>query len=479
MYGIRNERGVAMTTVMFIGAALTALTSTAVFVTVQEFRAGSEDRKSASAVAYAEAGVDRFIQYLRGARLTYGSLRRAGCEDPALALPEGSVGSGTFNATLQVYNPAAASPADRLPQPPTGGACATRSATARAGQHFLITSEGEHLTSRRVVQQVIRVKTRGLPLGLVGNEINANGTPNISGISIVTSGTVVGRNKLDMTGSDSFYTLEDFWPGATWTGGLTGASRAPAAVHAVGGIFLGNNAPEFPPNPNCGANKTNTNTQSLWDSDGSPGSGTVSSGCSGQTGYPPTSKFTQADYDRVAPEELTAADHANLKRAAMESGLYCFKPSSETPYCMRQGTQVSYSCSAQACASPDVAPILAAGTNNFVAYFEFESGDPLQNTVTFNSSVWGCNEDPALNRSMVMLVDNGGVDLAANQQINGAIIVDGNFDYTGTPTINGTIIANSFRIRGTASFTMDACWVSNIPGAFLSYTPTQWSEVDR
>src|SRR5918997_4715156 len=95
---IRDDAGVAMTTVLLMGAALTALTSTAVFVTVQDFRAGTDDRKAAEALAYAEAGVDRMVQYLRSAsNLTYATLIRKGCADPALTLPQGIIGNGTFS----------------------------------------------------------------------------------------------------------------------------------------------------------------------------------------------------------------------------------------------------------------------------------------------------------------------------------------------------------------------------------------------
>jgi hypothetical protein len=279
---------------------------------------------------------------------------------------------------------------------------------------------------------------------------------------------------------DAFYTLEDFWPGQTWPGGLSGSSPVPAAAHAVGGLKLGKKS-EFPPNPNCSGNQSNG--QSLWDSDGSAGSGAVSTSCPGQpTGYagayPPSSKFTQADYDRIAPAELTPQDHDFLKRAAQDRGLYCYK-SSTSSYCIRQGTQIAYTD------NPDAASLIASGTLAFVVYYEFTSGDPDDNKVTFKQDVWtpgttnGCSDDPAVNRSMTMIVKNGSVDLSGNLLINGAIVADGYFDYTGTPTINGTVWASDFRAAGTANFMLDACWVRNIPGLYLSITPTQWSEIDR
>ena len=482
MNRVANDRGVAVATVIFIGAALAVLTSTAVFVTVQDFRAGTDDRKATEALAYAEAGIDRMVQHLRaGPGLTFAVLRRKGCEDPKLTVPEGSVGAGSFTVTLEVFDPLAATPANRYPIPPTGGACATRATDPRRGQFFLITSTGQHPASKRVVQQVVEIGNRGLPVGLVGDDFDTNGTPDMTGISVIARGDVFSRDKLDLDGLDAYYTLGDLWPGATWPAGLSENSPVPAAAHAVGRLVVTPNKDEFPPNPNCGANKSGTNKQSLWDSDGSAGSGPVTTSCAGQpAGYegafPPTSKFTQADYDRLAAEELTPEDFSNLKASAQEFGLYCYIPTSGASYCIRQGTQIGF--------TTDVSPIVASGTSNFVAYFEFQGGDPLANNISFNnSSVWsaptGCSSDPAVNKTMTMVVRNGGVDLSGNTKINGAIFVDGNFDYTGTPSINGPINATNFRVRGTANFTLDQCWVQNMPWTFLTLTPVQWSEIDR
>lgn len=488
MRRVRNELGVAMTTVMIMGATLTVLASTATFVTVQEFRAGTDERKSAEALAYAEAGIDRFMNFLTSSNPNYGQLVQAGCEQPVMALPKGSIGNGTFSVSMQVYDPTASSAANRFPQPPSSGACTTaptgtrNKTNPRKGQFFLITSTGEHPASKRVVQQVVKVATRGLPIGLVGDSFNANGTPDVSGVTVISQGAVVGRDKLDLSGLDPYYTLGDFWPNATWSGGVSSESPAPVAAHSVGGLKIGNNNAEFPPNPNCNANKSNANKQSLWDSDGSAGSGPVASTCASQpagyTGaYPNTSKFTQEDYDRVAPEDLSPEVDADLKRAAQQSGLYCFKPTSGSWSCTRQGVVVG--------GDPvtDVAPVFTSGARNVVAYYEYQSLSAANNVSFGDSSAWtapnGCSNDPAVNRTLILRVKNGGVNMTGNTRINGAVIADGAFDYTGSPTINGTVMAGDLRIRGTGYFTLDACWVANMPFTYLTVTPTQWSEVDR
>lgn len=467
-----NEKGVAMMTVLFVAAAMTAVASVAAMATIRDLRAGTDDRKATEALAYAEAGVDRLIHYIRGGTVSWGQLRRAGCPN-VLKVPQGAVGNGSFETYLTVVDPFASSAATRFPP----AACSVVPSTPKQPLYLAVVSTGTHPKAVRVVQQVLKVEDIDLPIGLSAENVDANGTPNTTNISMITDGEIMGRKQLNFSGLDPYYTLGDFWPEVTsWPAGKTASSPVPAGAHAVGGIYLNNNGndPEFTgaAPKNCTANKDSGNTQSLWDSDGrgAPHSG----GCPGQTGWPPHSLFTEERYQSIAPGKLGVEDHEILKDAAKSSGLYCYIPATG-PYCIRLGTQIGY--------TTDVAPVVAAGVNNFVAYFEFPAGDRLSNNISWASSVWnsptGCNPDPDLNKSVVVIVKNGGVNFSGNNQVNGAFIVDGNFDYTGTPVINGTVIAENFRVRGNATFSLDSCWVQNMPGPFLGATPVQWSEIDR
>jgi hypothetical protein len=443
-----------MATVIFVAATLTVVSATSAAIAIKEFKSGTEDRKAAEALNYAESGIDRMVEYLRGGT-TFGQVRAAGCDgNPAIALPQGKVGNGTYDVELHVQD------------------CNNRPTTARDPLLVVIHSEGTHPAAKRIVELVVEVDAIGLPVGVAANNIDGNGTPDQWGISMITNGKIVGRNKLDFEGTDPWYKIGDFWPTSPWAD-----QPMPAAAHAVGGIFLKSNVtdPEFTTSQpkNCSANKSG-GTQSLWDSDGSPNlpPRNITSDCSNNSSnpHPPNSVFTQADYDRVAPEKLSPKDRLMLKQAAKNYGQYCFVATSGS-YCIRQGVQIPFTTS--------VAPIVAGGTNNFIAYYEFEGGNVDSNNITFGDDVWGCNDDPELNKSMVLVVERGGVKLSGNAMINGAFILDGGFDYTGTPTINGTILAKDFWIRGTANFTMDECWVNNMPGPWLTLEPVHWSEVDR
>ena len=129
----------------------------------------------------------------------------------------------------------------------------------------------------------------------------------------------------------------------------------------------------------------------------------------------------------------------------------------------------------------DVAPMFSAGVNNFIAYFDFSnSNDPGTQDVKWHATVSPCDALNAANsKSVVIIVRHGGLDIQSNTTVNGAAILDGDFTYTGGASFNGTIIARQIDLHGDATFSLDQCWIDNMPGPFLQITPTTWNEVDR
>ncbi|MDQ3986397.1 MAG: hypothetical protein M3280_07865 [Actinomycetota bacterium] len=479
---LRGEAGVAMITVMLVGATLTVLASAAALTTISELRSGTDDRKAAEALSFAEAGIDRLLRYIRtGNNITWGKLIQAGCENPGgLKVPTGSLGVGSFEATLKVYepNPPSGNSVDRF----VPGACNYRATAPNdpQGQSFVITSKGSQPAAKRVVQQIVQIKPLGLPVGIYANVIDAGGSPNMVGVSMFSETQIRGREKLAFSGTDPYYFMQDVFPE-----GVVGRSpleHAPAAGHAALGIFMKQNGtkPEFPgPAPettkNCAANNGGVVSQSLWDSDGSTATGSLTSGCSGQSGYPTTSKFTTTTLDSIRPHVLDEQDHVALRDAAKEGGLYC-SINGGSGTCTLMGNTVAYQ---SVWGDTHIAELFNSGIYNFVAYFEFLSGDTLTNQVKWHSNVWGCNADPNLTKSAVVVVRRGGIELQ-DASLNGAIIIDGDMKYTGNPVMNGTVISRGgFRISGNATFSLDDCWVQNMPGPFLTAVPNSWNEIDR
>jgi hypothetical protein len=470
-----------MVTALFVGAAMTAVTSVAAFATIQEFSQGRDDRKSAEALSYAEAGIDRMVRYLKSGSVNYNDMNKAGCNgNPALALPPGQVGNGQFTVSMTVYNPFASVAADKLP--PT--ACVGRPTSPHPGQsadatYFIVTSTGTHPTAKRVVRQVISVEPLGLPVGLYANNFILKAHPEYKNMSMQTRGIITDRKNDSFTGLDSFYKVRDFFPdGAV---GQLPDNPVPAAAHAGTGIYLLlSSQPEFTGGAgtkNCLADRVSG--RSIWDSDGSQGAGPINSACvppdPTATGYPLSSLYT---YKAPPP-----VDHETLKETAINEGIFCTFPGvggTGATTCTTRGASWTFS---QAAFVSQLAVVQAAGVRNMVIYLEYRAGAPTENNFAWDGSVWGCNTNPTLNRSVTLDIRNGGfTDIGAGgDMINGALFTDGDFNTTGKLTFDGTI-----NVGGTASFgasseivQLSPCWVQNFPGSFLKVIPGQWTEVDR
>jgi hypothetical protein len=509
----RSETGVALLTVLFVGAVLTVVSSSAAYLTVKSIKATGDDQSSALATSFAEAAIDRLLIDVGRGAYGWDQIREAGCATPPITLPLTSYANGTYTAELTIYEPTTA---QKIPASPwtlgndtlVGGPCSAPGRnTVNAPNTFAVTATGTQATGRRVLRQTLRIapSSTKLPIGVFANRIDANGSPTLRNVSVISSGDIVGREKLRMEGTDQAYTLKDFYcqvptstgcsnPSFTWSGGMTWTSPIPAAVHSAGSIYYragGGNRREHPVanNRDCNANGQGTAGQSLWD--GSAGGGTITSTCSNWTGanagaYPPTSKFTTTDLNRVAPlSSFSEADYQALKRTAQTTGIYCAYGGG-TSSCTRAGVGGTSTAPGiftngwvDACICP----------RSFVVYLEHPGGtNPAANTINWQATIQAssapqpCNPDPAINRSVILVIRNASLDISGNAVLNGAVMVaEGNFDSSGNMLVHGTVLVTkgSFRIRGTGTFQSDTCWSGSVSGALLDVTPLTFQDVDR
>ncbi|HEX2049134.1 MAG TPA: hypothetical protein VHJ34_00710 [Actinomycetota bacterium] len=481
---LSDQRGIAMVTVMFVAAVLTAVSSTAVFVSIRELQAGHDDRRATGALAVAEAGVDRTLVEIRRGDVDWSDISMSGCAGyPEFPTVTGSVGAGdTFEATLEVYEPAATNPADRV----APGACAGRVPRIPRPddpQYFVIESTGRIPSAKRVVRQIVSIAGVGLPVGVYADNVTLNGTPNMRGISLVTRSDVYGREKLGFVGTDPYFRIADFWGESAPNASL----QAPAGVHTLGvinyGKANGQQTIEHPPSLNCEANdRRGTRGQSLWDQSGNGGPitetcptwpGTASEGGPAAGTYPPTSQMSADVFARTTPRpELTDQDYLMLRQAAKDEGVYCFIATSGASSCTKKGAAWPINVNAKI-QDGDITGL----PTNFVAYFEFEDASKAltTNEIKWGGNVWACGQ-----RSAVLIVRRGSFQIQANTRVNGAIILpEGGMRDQGSFTINGTIIADSFDNLGNGTFSLDPCWLDNMPGPWLDVTARGWSEVDR
>ena len=496
MERLRGQSGVAMITVLFVGATLTVLTTTAAFMSVRGLQSTSADAQSARAMAAAEAGLERFMLDIKRGAIAIGSMKTAGCDTPPIALPPGTLGPGTYNVELTIYEP---TQAKKVPDSPwvVGNKDIPPCTPRNSPNLYAVTATGTQGAGTRVVRQVIRAipgKSK-FPLGIYADKIDANGNPDLNNISVFTRGDIVGRGKMSLSGIDANYTMRDVYDqsafgGFSWSGGLTWDSNIPAAVHATGEIYAKGattRGREHPPVPNCTANDTRNGgyvLQSEWD--GSACSGCASNGvltsdvCGGLAGYPPTAKFTQADLDRIAQvRNFTEDEYASLRASSQATGIYC-NFATAVNQCWKNGVAGPPDQNWQDGDLPTTSATL-------IAYFDFPaSANTSGNSITW-SATWRaisgvmCNDaNPADNRVLVAVVRNGNFHLGANAQVTGAVLTpEGDFDSTGSPILHGSVTARTFRVRGNATFESSSCFAAQLPTTSSELTVEGWSEIDR
>jgi hypothetical protein len=492
---LKDERGVAMVTVLFVAAVLTVVASAGAFVAVEEFKASRDDRSGVQSLGYAESGIDQLLVKLEGGSLDWGDIGAAGCHLPGESEPRpaiqmtgevlGSPG-GTYDAELVVYDndPAIEDPDDRLPP----ASCPATFPSPRGDDHyFAITSVGEQPAAKRVVRQVVRIHVVGLPIGIYTYELaKGSGTPRMNGISMVSERDIQERDKMAFSGTDPYYTLFDFYGS-----GNSDTINIPAAAHSIAKTLVGANNKELehPPNPNCNANRSLPGQgamqaqQSLWDGSGTADPAGITSGCPAWSTRPPTSFFEEAALERVAPQpNLDERDYQALAATAKADGIYCKQLPNDKLECTKMGDpyppgggQLDLSFENNAGIFVDEPKV----PDKFIAYFDFPTaGDAFdgKKTIAWKHSVSPCESGKAA----VIIVRNGSFSMEGNAHVVGALLLpEGKFTNKGTPTMEGTIIAQEFDARGTAEFRLTDCWVNNLPGPFLTATPDVWSEIDR
>lgn len=498
-----DQRGVAMVTVLLVGAVLTVVSSTAAFVTIKEFNATNDDLKATRALGYAEAGLDRALVALRQETWNWEQVVMAGCpgfarldetyDEDATAGPDyadvltGSLGDGTYNVVIE--------------RDKTENACPADTPDVRLAQVVSITSTGRHPEAMRKIQQTIELRYRGLPIGLYAEEgVSGGGSGDVTDVSLITPGNVDQREKISFAGFDPFYKVGDFYPATDPSGRypanfFDATERAlpmPAAAHAIGPMQNTPGAQEHPPAPRCNFNgNKGTPGQSVWDSSGPALETVLTAGCSNWVAtwpngstisprYPPVADFNSSDLSRVTPSpQIELEDFDFLKGSAESSGLYCsyLGGSNQPDFCTGWGGTPT----GQTLKDSD----LPAAEENFVVYIDMPPGTDAQHDSAQQTIVWQPDDfapctDGGPNRSVVLVVRHGSVQLANGSDFLGAIIApEGTVSAAGNHTTEGTIIARRLNLSGTGQFKLSECWLDELKFTFIQVNALGWRELDR
>ena len=475
MRRLADQRGVAMVTVLFVGMAMTVVVTSAAFIAAREVRSGEDDASAGKALAHAEAGLDRMHQWLRSNSTGWRNITLSGCPysgSTATASTQqtfsGRLGTGAQqgdytvslapSTTANAYCAAATAPLDTDTPPPVD---ATYSMT--------ITSTGTFRNATKTIRQTVDLIAEDFPIGLSSGTIDANGNATVQNEVLIARGAIQGRNKINMTGTDFFYTKSDFYP----TIAAAQASQAmPSSAHTYDKIYVAGGRALHPPSCNTSGDKSGT--ESTWD--GSSTGGTIAA-CA-VSPFPPTSKFTQADHTRIAATpRLDADDHLFFKSQAQDKGVYCSISTAGVASCSRLGVTDNNIGTNVSTTDITNAPSACPATPCYItAYFEFQGGTALNNTVAWNATL----PNTCTQGMVVLIVKNGGVSWGGSARFSGAIFAeDGRMTSVGNPYIEGAVAVQDLQMRGNPTYAMTNCWLQNLPGPFIRVTAQRWSEVDR
>jgi hypothetical protein len=479
---MRDERGVALVTVLFIGAVMTVTVSAAAFIAVGEFRASNRDRGATTALALSEAGIDRTIQWIRSNKVPWRFIALSGCSSVGTVggvsystiTLNGQIGTGTYATTITRADGCSPLPTS-VPNP-------------RVPQQLVLSSTGctdnaagvacPTGSSKRLVEQAVAVTSRTLPVGMSAASIDMRGSPSFQNMIVVARGIVSSRSHINVTGTDPYYKKSDFYPcigGKTaaafqcFTAGAANDTAMPASVHSTDRIYTKpNGGDEHPPSPNCSY---------LWDGSAT---GTTITGTACGFAYPnrpPTALFSEADADRITnTPRLTEEDHLYFKNVAQQAGLYCSNYGTGTASCTRAGTAATVT------GDIDTADVTGLG-GFYVVYIEYPGGsDPQRNMLGWNvaapTGTNPCSSTAATGSMVVVIVRNGGLETKSS--FIGAIFAeDGRYETGANASFEGTVAAQFIRTRGSPNICNSQRWLDSMPGIFISVAPLQWSEVDR
>lgn len=501
--GTRNERGVAMVTVLLVASVLTVTASAATVMTIREFSAGDDDRQSFGALALAESGVDRMIVALKTADWT--QVVMAGCGTTPAIVVRGSTTDGAFEAVGT-----------------RAGACPATVPSPRAEQQLRVLSTGTTREATRRVEQMIDVVAGSLPIGVFAHRLVSPGgsTGTFRNVSVVTPGNVERRDQINMEGWDLWLSQAAIYgsgyPSTTCdlnAGGCNYSNSLPAAVHAGGSITCqaankcnrtqGNvtNTEHAGPGqdsvvdslPLDNIKKQNlvctadmSGGESMWDGSGftstDPTYGTrgptTGLSCSGFPGVPPapTSYFT-AEQARSLQETpaLSEDEYQTLKDAARRSGIYCTRSGSTTTCRYADGQTFN----------PTQSVDFAKVSRNYVIYADFAPSTAEPSTLPEmdfrgGNALSACTNDPNTTRSATVIVRYGNAAFNGGASLDGAVIAEvGQVSIGGSADVNGTIIAKELLFNGTRTVEMDMCTLNSLTFPLINVSAGAWREIDR
>ena len=441
----RDERGVAMVTVLLVTGVLTALGVTVTQVSLSNLSNAGRDRVASGALGAAEAGVTRAISYINSNN-THALSCSPSCSankwgnksDPAkVTLPDGRE-ARVWIETIQPYAP---------PGYKVGLYKVHSVGTAGSGP------------GKRTLEVTIEVKPLAFPLGIyTRNKLNNGGSAAIFNETVMSNDCIDSRDKMNFTGIDAYYGIP---AAAHSTSYITSDNYGSVKYCSNDLTWIRNNDTKAIHRASVGT----CNPQFPYDRDNAPLGGNFPAGSACSTAsnqYTSSSLFNvdmlKNDPYNFKPRGLTDAEYALLKARAQSLGLYFTTPNPG------------------ATAWPN-----AANVSDPVIYFKLTAAQEVQINTELNSYAW--QNDPSCimqHPAVVIVVEGGNLRINSTARLTGPIFVpDGNLTYNGGAELVGTVFTNRLHLTGNAQISLNECYAKATPGGVLDIKPVRFREVDR
>lgn len=423
----RGDDGVAMMTVMLVGALMMALALIVSDVSLSNLKNAGRDRVAVSAFGAAEAGVQEAVAHLR----VKGVSELGAFGDPAnpkvLQFGDGRQAK-VWVEVKSVLKP---------PIEKTGRYVIHSEGTSGAGPGV-----------RRIAQEVIAEHFL-YPMGVYADHIASNGTPTTYQQSVFSENCIFGREKMVFSGNDLYY------------GGKAAAHSAKFISEGSGSCSKDNDKNIHVKVTKVGSTTTRERihcpvTVSQYHDKDSWGGDLSSTACAPLTSSYLDLDLMKANYGGRLPAEVLQA----LRQKAIDQGNHW---TSNTGWAAPDPTK-----------HPDAVLYFEVGANVTVA---------IQNELNaYGVDATTCTPK----RSIIIIVDNatvgsGGLQLQSGANLSGGVFIpNGNLDYRGSTTFTGPLNSRTIsNWAGSAKSQLTQCFLDNLPGGLLDVKLGSFREVDR
>lgn len=420
---MRDEQGIALLTVILVGAVVMVLGMTAVTVSGKNLSGAGRDRVGGAALAAAEAGLSQGMEFIK-----QGSISNPPCSTACnVGLPDGRAATVTVSV-VQPYSP---------PQ--------YRVAT------FKIVSVGSAGSGpgQRTLEATVTAKPFGFPIGIFTESLtNMGGHGDVVTESLFSDSCIDSRSKITFSGTDSFYGF-------------------PAAAHST--TYINDKQDTGCGNGVGSSIHATQKCSTAYPGDQDGGAATVSGGapaslagtsCNGQTASN-SSNYTHAQLiadTGFTDNGLTPGQYAQLQ--ALAKAQHHYAPAADFVW---------------PCYS--TCPAGQAPELNPVVFYNGSVNPPGLADYAWQTPNASCtNPQP----SLVFVVRNGDLTLNGGSNVTGNFFVpDGDLKANGGVTLHGTAFASTLKFTGGAYSELHACQLKNFPSPLTDVQISRFHEKDR